>query len=749
MGNYGEEDVDQYFDALEEMSSVSDRSLNCSDCCCSGSGSDENVLDSLGFELWAKFPKSVRARRNQFLMLTGLAIEENSMDKEDTFPPSCNEIEVDTCRVTEDDGVVQRSLDSYNCVSLIHKSTSTRSNREVESLGGGLVLSNFRGRSKESDDLMEFVVDGFVRSGREMRLSEVGSVNSGSIEEVRRIVASSPLVHPVLHRNLEYERELVETRQGMRAGWLRKFGSAACISGSHGDTWSDPDDLEITAGMKMRRVRAHSSKKKYKELSSLYAAQEFLAHEGSILTMKFSMDGRYLASAGEDTVVRVWKVTEEDRSDRLDVANVDSSCLYFALNESTQLASLNMNREHIGKAKSFGRSSDSSCVILPLKVFRITEKPWHEFKGHNGEVLDLSWSSEGYLLSSSTDKTVRLWRVGCNRCLRVYSHNDYVTCVSFNPVNENFFISGSIDGKVRIWNVFGGQVVDYIDSREIVSAVCYQSDGKGAIVGTMTGNCRFYSIEDNHLQMDAQVCLHGKKKSPGKRITGFQFPPNDPGKVMITSADSVIRVLSGLDVICKLKGLRNSGGPMIATFTSDGKHVISASEDSNVYIWNYAVRDKTSSWVKDIWSCESFWSSNASVALPWCGIRTVPESLAAPPSRSEESRASCAENGENHHMLEEYFQKMPPYSLDCFSLSRGFFLELLPKGSATWPEEKLSDSCPTTVSSQAISKLEHKFLKSACHSVLSSSHMWSLVIVTAGWDGRIRTYHNYGLPVRS
>jgi len=33
-----------------------------------------------------------------------------------------------------------------------------------------------------------------------------------------------------------------------------------------------------------------------------------------------------------------------------------------------------------------------------------------------------------------------------------------------------------------------------------------------------------------------------------------QFPPNDPGKLMITSADSVIRVLSGLDVVCKLKG---------------------------------------------------------------------------------------------------------------------------------------------------------------------------------------------------
>ena len=30
-----------------------------------------------------------------------------------------------------------------------------------------------------------------------------------------------------------------------------------------------------------------------------------------------------------------------------------------------------------------------------------------------------------FLLSSSVDKTVRMWQVGCDHCLRVFSHSNY------------------------------------------------------------------------------------------------------------------------------------------------------------------------------------------------------------------------------------------------------------------------------------------------------------------------------------
>lgn len=76
------------------------------------------------------------------------------------------------------------------------------------------------------------------------------------------------------------------------------------------------------------------------------------------------------------------------------------------------------------------------------------------------------------------DESVRLWRVYYDECLATFSHNNFVTCVAFNPVDDNYFISGSFDGKVRIWDVSHCRVVDYTDVRDIVTAVCYRPDAK-------------------------------------------------------------------------------------------------------------------------------------------------------------------------------------------------------------------------------------------------------------------------------
>ncbi|KAJ9681122.1 hypothetical protein PVL29_020152 [Vitis rotundifolia] len=751
MGSLSEEE-DQFFDTREDITSVSDSGSDCQENLDSEWRNTDFVSDSFGCEVWIKNPESIRERRTKFLKWMGLGVDHVVREVPEEFISAELKGEID--RITENSGAVLGMSSSDDGFSS-SQSSMCWPNDAQDFLGGSLEENLFC-RIRSLDDGREFIVDELGQYGTLSRLREVGSNRVVTIEEFERTLGLSPLVQKMMRKEAEKACNPVEAAKRFRRGWWRRLGAVACIANCPIEAGKfNPNGPYPILGTKSQTVKVRPYRRRSKELSALYMGQDFVAHEGSILTMKFSPDGQYLGSAGEDRVVRVWLVTESERSDGFDAPDVDCSYAYFTVNHLSELVPIHADKEKKGKLKTLRKSLDAACVIFPQKVFQILEKPLHEFHGHCGEVLDISWSKNKYLLSSSVDKTVRLWQVGCNQCLKVFSHNNYVTCVQFNPVDDNYFISGSIDGKVRIWEIPGGQVVDWTDITEIVTAVCYRPDGKGVIVGSMTGNCRFYDASDNRLQLHALICLQGKKKSPFKRVTGFQFSPSDPSKLMVTSADSQVRILDGVDVICKYRGLRNAGSQISASFTSDGMHIVSASEDSNVYVWNCISQDvPVHSQTKNNWSCERFFSNNASVAIPWCGatcgnsiFSNISGAFPSPKLSVNLPRSDPENKPHQCHLGESSSTILPFSSPDHFSVGHGFFSESLPKGSATWPEEKLLTPSSLVVSS-AMCKSQCKFLKTSCQSIFGSPHAWGLVIVTAGWDGRIRSFQNYGLPIR-
>lgn len=200
-----------------------------------------------------------------------------------------------------------------------------------------------------------------------------------------------------------------------------------------------------------------------------------------------------------------------------------------------------------------------------------------------------------------------------------------------------------------------------------------------------------------------------------------------------------------LNIFFLLPGLQNSGSQISAAFTSDGKHIVSASEDSKVYIWNHSNTDHPpSSNSKSIRSSESFDSNIVSIALPWHGFSSKKSSLGPfELTSSQENCKRCAEK-DFPSLVDSLGNKILYLSPSSnIILSPGFFADILHRGSATWPEEKFPSSLSKMSSS---GKSQFKFLKtSSCQK--NTSHAWGQAIVTAGWDGRIRSFQNYGLPV--
>ena len=98
------------------------------------------------------------------------------------------------------------------------------------------------------------------------------------------------------------------------------------------------------------------------------------------------------------------------------------------------------------RSPSFLITEDNSISEDPLLLFSI-------YQGHTADILDVAWSRNHFLLSSSMDKTVRLWHVTRVECLCTFFHADFVSTAQFHPHDDRYFVSGSLDGKLRLWNI--------------------------------------------------------------------------------------------------------------------------------------------------------------------------------------------------------------------------------------------------------------------------------------------------------
>lgn len=82
--------------------------------------------------------------------------------------------------------------------------------------------------------------------------------------------------------------------------------------------------------------------------------------------------------------------------------------------------------------------------------------PKRSLHGHNHIVSDCVISSDGaYALSSSWDKTLRLWELSTGQTTRRFvGHTNDVLSVSFSADNRQI-VSGSRDRTIKLWNTLG------------------------------------------------------------------------------------------------------------------------------------------------------------------------------------------------------------------------------------------------------------------------------------------------------
>lgn len=296
-----------------------------------------------------------------------------------------------------------------------------------------------------------------------------------------------------------------------------------------------------------------------------------------IFVMKFSRDGKYLAAAGRDAVIRIWKVI------------------------SSPLGRLEYNQNE--RDTSPIRSNKRDPVFDSAPVFHKTPV---ELRGHTSGIISLAWSKNNFLVSGSMDKTAKLWHVDRPNCLQTFQHQDFVTAVEFHPLDDRFFLSGSLDNEVRLWSILEKSVSYWrnLGDEVLVTALSFTPDGLSCVIGGFNGSIFFLETKGLHILHRAEIkersLVHAFQERNGNKITGIEiflnpdYVPNpnqdismEKWNVLITTNDSRVRMVSTLrkKLITRFRGLTNNSSSIAASITENHKFIVSGSEDHYCYVW--------------------------------------------------------------------------------------------------------------------------------------------------------------------
>ncbi|MCT7974383.1 AAA-like domain-containing protein [Laspinema olomoucense] len=199
-----------------------------------------------------------------------------------------------------------------------------------------------------------------------------------------------------------------------------------------------------------------------------------IPHSSPITDLSFSPKGEAIATA-EDNTVKIWRIKDEKLLQTWTGHQEQVLSVRFSPNGKT-LASASGDRRIFLR-----RTSDGKLI--------------HLLEGHGDRVVAIRFSPDGQLLASASDDgTVRLWRETDGKLLSILPHSSPVTSLNFHP-DSQILATGTAEGTVNLWNRDGSFLTPLRGHQQAITHVSWSPEGGELASTSADGTAIVWNLE--------------------------------------------------------------------------------------------------------------------------------------------------------------------------------------------------------------------------------------------------------------